>query len=211
MYYYYKINSKIVFSLKVITSFLFIVLGFVAYQLNNDHENYTVLIMVALFCGFFGDVILGLRGLNPHRKNEYFILGLTMFFLGHIIYVLAFYEFAIYDSYLYFFVALIFAFLIILFTKIAKLNFKATKWVNYLYIYISSLLLSITIINVMYNPNDFKIILATAATSFVASDLILSFIYFKKIDQKRLILLKRFNIITYYFAQTLFAISILYI
>lgn len=208
---YNNIDKKIVIIFKIITSSCFLTLGlflFFKYQIK-EYGN-PALILIALVFGFLGDIILGLRNLSVKRKKEYFIFGLLMFFCGHILYLIAIYALITLPIYYYLIVSLFIALITILFTRIGKLNFQNTKIINYIYLYLSSLLVSIAIINVITNYTSLTLILFGAVSLFVMSDFLLSFLYFKKMSQQTTKILKIFNIIFYYFGQTLFALSLIY-
>lgn len=208
---YNKADKKIVFGLKIITSSCFLTLGlflFFKYQIT-EYDN-PLLILIALGFGFFGDIILGLRNLTTKRKKEYFIFGILLFFGGHVLYLIAIFAITTLPYYYYLMVSFAIALIVILFTKIGKLDFQNTKIINYLYLYLSSLLASVAFMNVITNYTSLTFILFGAVSLFVMSDFLLSFLYFKKMSQQTTKILKTFNIIFYYIGQTLFAISLMY-
>lgn len=208
---YNKADKKIVFGLKIITSSCFLTLGlflFFKYQIT-EYDN-PLLILIALGFGFFGDIILGLRNLTTRRKKEYFIFGILLFFGGHVLYLIAIFAITTLPYYYYLMVSFAIALIVILFTKIGKLDFQSTKIINYLYLYLSSLLASVAFMNVITNYTSLTFILFGAVSLFVMSDFLLSFLYFKKMSQQTTKILKTFNIIFYYIGQTLFAISLMY-
>lgn len=208
---YNKADKKIVFGLKIITSSCFLTLGlflFFKYQIK-EYDN-PLLILIALGFGFFGDIILGLRNLTTKRKKEYFIFGILLFFGGHVLYLIAIFAITTLPYYYYLMVSFAIALIVILFTKIGKLDFQNTKIINYLYLYLSSLLASVAFMNVITNYTSLTFILFGAVSLFVMSDFLLSFLYFKKMSQQTTKILKTFNIIFYYIGQTLFAISLMY-
>lgn len=208
---YNKADKKIVFGLKIITSSCFLTLGlflFFKYQIT-EYDN-PLLILIALGFGFFGDIILGLRNLTTRRKKEYFIFGILLFFGGHVLYLIAIFAITTLPYYYYLMVSFAIALIVILFTKIGKLDFQNTKIINYLYLYLSSLLASVAFMNVITNYTSLTFILFGAVSLFVMSDFLLSFLYFKKMSQQTTKIFKTFNIIFYYIGQTLFAISLMY-
>lgn len=77
---YYKIDAKVVFALKVVTSLGFILLGL--YALKHSDGKYPALVISGLVAGFTGDVVLGLRRIDAKRKTKYFIAGIALFFYG---------------------------------------------------------------------------------------------------------------------------------
>ena len=209
---YYKINAKKVFALKIVNSLCFVVLGCTAYfQIEANNSNYPILIITGLIAGFLGDIVLGLRRINPKRKNEYFILGIILFFSGHIFYVIAFLTFAAYKLYFYFIMGIIITIVIIIAMKCIGVKSNKTKYFNYLYISLLSLIIAITSLNIFHTCTKINIILAIGSILFMISDLLLYFIYFWEISTAKLKLIKIINIATYYIAQMLFALSIYYL
>lgn len=69
--------------LRVITKPLLMPSLLLFYIMSSDEQNY--LIILALICGFLGDVFIMLK-----NKLKFFILGLFSFLVGHIMYILAF-------------------------------------------------------------------------------------------------------------------------
>ncbi|MCK9536024.1 MAG: lysoplasmalogenase [Bacilli bacterium] len=209
---YYKVNIKTVFILKIITSFCFVAMGFITYfKSEANNSNYPVLIIAGLISGFFGDIALGLRRVKPKRKNEYFILGIILFFSGHIFYVVAFLSYAAYKLYWYFIVGIIITIVIIITMKLIGVKSNKSKYFNYLYVSLLSLIVAITFLNMAHAFTQINIILAIGAILFMISDLLLYFIYFGETSVTKSKVIKMINIVTYYIAQMLFALSIYYL
>ena len=182
--FYYRLKPVHKLICKGITSLCFVVLAILAYLLNKEAESYFALLMIGILFGFLGDIALGVKEVNLGNKIKWMIFGISLFFIGHVFYIIT-----------------------ILFIKLLKFNFGRLKVLVYSYTFISSVFLVICALNALYDPSSFKIIIAVGASSFVGSDYVLSFIYFKKINNwKKLI--RRLNLTLYYCGQFLLALSI---
>ncbi|MDD3171813.1 MAG: lysoplasmalogenase [Bacilli bacterium] len=212
MYYHFRVKKEINLLLKLITSFWFVLLGIVAIFLKESgNVNYCIMMFAGLISGFIGDAILGLKGVFPERKKIFFCLGLIMFFVGHVFYSRVFFEFSSYPNYIYFFIALVLTVLIIILLEITHVELGKLKFPNYAYIYISSFLLTTAILGIVNGYSIGKLIALIGVLSFVLSDFLLSYLYFKKIAFPKFKVLKYINIITYYSGQILLALSIYFL
>lgn len=205
---YFKINKKMLLLLKTATSACFVLLGILAYFHRNDRNYYYfILIFIGLVCGFFGDILLGLRHIDKADKKKLFIAGMALFLLGHICYAGAF--LALFKK--GWLMLCIFVAVIIIAAGIAyKRHFirlhKTGKAISAYLVFLCTVLV-IAAINVGYNPNTSNMVILIGAASFIISDIILYIIYFANGENRPMKCIKTINIITYYLAESLFAIS----
>lgn len=68
---------------KMLCSSLFLLTGIFA-AISNDFSSYSCLMTAALFCGLLGDFWL------DYKKRKYFLLGVLFFSIGHFIYLYTF-------------------------------------------------------------------------------------------------------------------------
>lgn len=215
-WFYYKIDFRIIFIFKILLSFLFIIIGVFSLLYNKQYvENYVVFVITGLICGFFGDIILGYRSLyktiKKSKRTYYLIIGIILFMIGHLFYFIALLNNEYSTIIRYFLIALILTIIFIIISYIVNMDFKGVKFVIYLYIFISCLLLVTSFLKYINNTNKANLIIFLGLFSFVLSDFILSFIYFKDIIHKNKVVLKKINIISYYIGQVLMAISIMFL
>jgi len=207
MLFYYKINIAVIFILKVITSACFVLLGFLAY-LKSLSSTYHILILLGLVFGFLGDFVLGLRRLIPKKEKVFFIMGMLLFFIGNILYISSFLTLSKNQWYLYFiFTVILTSTLIVIINKVCIINNEIRY---YVYVYILGLSLTYVVanINLIGEKTIKNYIVFFGAFAFIVSDFLLYILYFKKINHKQKRILKMLNIIFYYVAQVLYALSI---
>lgn len=232
-----KKTSILAIGIKTLTSILFIATGLYALYYRIDNSSYNpklILIISGLIFGLIGDIILDFktyfkaRG-NIKENNICMHIGLISFALGHICYLLALF---IGSPYLWMYFAICLPvgvmfmaiFVLVVGTLLFKMDFNIFKWPSILYgglltsFFIGSLILLITSIQ---NNLDYTgyIFITIASGLFLISDMILSLTYFSnaKDYQKKGILNpeSRFfiitNHVTYYAAQILIAVAILFL
>ena len=211
MYFYFKSTGKMIFILKTTTSMLFLITGLVAYLNNENPGLIGVFLLLGLFFGMLGDIGLGYRYLRPRRKYQAIVIGLGMFFVGHTFYSSAL--LSLYDQKLLwlFLLTIFIAGLFIYITKITNISFGRIQYIVYLYMLISSFVLSIALLNFINNQSFLFSIMFFGSLLFVLSDLILCYIYFKKISHKTMRVIKIINILVYYIGQIFFALSLYFL
>jgi len=205
--FYYRWGSKTVLGLKAATSLGFVVLGLLNLKQANELRAGTT-VFIGLVCGFLGDIILGFRHLYRSHKRELFYGGLLLFFVGHVVYILAFLSLRSGQGFLIVLVALVLLAVVYLLSRHYHIDYGDAKNAVFAYMAVSSLLLSLVFINVISAYSKLKLLIFIGALSFVISDFLLSFIYFRKMSRPKIRLFKAVNIVSYYLGQTLFAVSI---
>lgn len=74
---------------KFMSSFGFISVAIVGYLFNPENVYYFCLVCFALFFGFFGDVLLGIKEIAPTFRGKLIPLGTMYFLFGHIFFIIA--------------------------------------------------------------------------------------------------------------------------
>jgi uncharacterized membrane protein YhhN len=167
------------------------------------------LVLLGLVSGLLGDLYLALRPLRPKAENEQIILGgITAFSVGHLFYLFAlislsgFHVIAIP-------IAIIMTIVVILGSKFMKFQMGIAKYPTYFYSLLIFLMIGSSLGHgLAAGFGMFEILMFLGAILFGISDLILAPIYYQGKDTKLMITL---NLMTYYAAQILIALSIYFI
>lgn len=195
---------------KTITSILFVTIAISGYLEKSNNFIYFIFILLGLLFSLFGDIFLIFKNEDKNHISKYFIYGLLSFSLAHVFFSIGFIYLSNFS-----FDTIIFTFLlafVVLFIlkSIKKLDFKDSFYYVAFYSVVISFMfiqsLNLYFSNNFYNP--YVIWITIGALLFVLSDLILSFDYFYKDCSKFIAVL---NLLIYYIAQLLIALSILYI
>ncbi len=219
--YYWPDRCKKSFIYKAIGAALFVLCGFLCVKVSGNNTPYASLMMWGLVFGFFGDVFLH----SLQNKSWHFVLGFLSFLAGHIVYIVAFWK-AIKTTYpgspvftWYELVATV-ALLALMLTIMLKMDiFKGKEillvaFAAYGFILFTMLTkgLRYAIGEIAYGTNDNMLAVfltvGLGAVLFTVSDVILGFtIPMGKTTR----LVRNINIGTYFAAQILFGISILFV
>ena len=215
----YPEATKKGFSFKMCAATVFVLNGIYAYH-QGVKGAYAVSIIIALIFGFFGDLFLAL---NPFFKNKdsklltfFVLLGGAFFLLEHVTYIVTFAkeleEENAFNAII--FVGVLLAVLIIGIVLTVFLKLKLGKFTFPIIIYalaISSML-AISVCLAINASGNIKLqaILISAPILFVVSD---STLVLKIFDKKRFdnMPVRIINLATYFLAQMLFGLSMLYI
>lgn len=181
---------------KAMTSLLFVVIAFLTMK---KQVNWSWM-LAFLFC-FMGDVILGLD--EKKEQSFCFIGGLSAFVIGHVLFVYTFHQSVPLQGIntIFPFVMSCFVFFLM---RLPQFRVQGKRVAIVVYAFIISLLLVKGVEMYVLNRSYLKIMIGTFC--FLLSDLILLFLYFYRPQYK---ILKFLNLITYYTAVFLLAISIL--
>lgn len=88
-----KDNQVKATSLKGLTTVCCILIAAIA-LFHTDNRFFASMVIIGLFFGCLGDVLLALRFVYPTRFNTMFLSGAGSFLLGHVFYVIALYSIA---------------------------------------------------------------------------------------------------------------------
>jgi len=168
-----------------------------------------ILILLGLIAGLLGDLYLALRPLQDPKKNETIIIGgIVCFSVGHIFY---FSSLLLLGSLSYLAIITSFIMTAIIFLMSNKLNYQMGKALIPTLFY-SALIFLMVGQSLGYAISNrfslFSLIFLFGAVLFAISDLILAPIYYAGNDKKFMVIL---NLSTYYLAQLLIAISIIFL
>lgn len=176
---------------KTAASLCFTALGIVCLA-KGGASVYGVLAVIALILGCIGDVFLQI----PKGGDGCFIAGLIAFLLGHLMYIAAFFMKTGF-SWLQPVVAVLLLAAVYVLLKLLKADFGAQKVLVYAYAAVIAVMMGCA---ALVSP-----LVSIAAALFVVSDLILALILFAGKNQKGMAFA---NLVTYYSAQILLALSI---
>lgn len=219
-----KIGGIKALFLKTTASVLFVLSSFVALSIRPENYYYGVFIVIGLVFGMLGDIWLDLKYVHKEFDEPYTYAGMISFLVGHIFCVVGI--LAAYKEFVPWQIAFA-VFNAVLVTVISRVLSKKTG-INYgkfsliIFVYSTVTLLTVTFslnalncfgILPMLNGEDTLDVLPRYATMFLGtimfalSDLVLSFIFFKKGgNTSRNVIL---NHSVYFTSQFILALSIL--
>ncbi|MBR5438073.1 MAG: hypothetical protein IKV21_04060 [Clostridia bacterium] len=219
--YYWPDRCKQSFIYKVISAALFVLCGLLSMKIAENGTPYASLMLWGLVFGFFGDVFLH----SLQNKSWHFVVGFLSFLVGHIVYIVAFWK-AIKTTYpgspvfTWYELVATFALLAIMLTIMLKMGiFKGKEvllvaFAAYGFILFTMLTkgLRYAIGEIAYGTNDYMLpvflTVGLGAVLFTISDIILGFtIPMGKTTR----LVRNINIGTYFAAQILLGLSILFV
>lgn len=193
---------------KLIASLMFCAAGLTAIFLSKNYSSYSVFVTAALILGLLGDVFLCMNGLVNKRAELLFDgLGVVTFTLGHIFFISIFLSMAPFKWYLLPAIIVLPAALSYL-MKIKFINAGKLSLAFVLYSCILGLM-AVSAVNLFIsNINALGAVILAAGLLFTASDI--SFVIRRSgnISDRAKKILIYVVLITYYAAQSLFAISI---
>lgn len=188
---------------KTLCSFTFISLSLFTVLLNSNESLALHWFPAFLFC-LLGDIALGFYQMN--KKQLYFMMGLSAFLIGHILFVYAFSKVAPLNWKIFIFPP--FAVLTsMLLLKLPGMKTGKLKPAIYVYTFFISLLFASSIVLLWNNQDIHTLLIAIGATLFLISDAILLFLYFYKTPTIHLHIL---NLLSYYYGMFFLTISLLF-
>lgn len=196
--------------IKSIVSVLYITTAAFAIMERPENFKYGLWIIIGGVFGLLGDVYLDQKWIHLESMENYLRMGFFVFAIGHIFYIVATIETAdlgIKDMLFPALIAVGFPVLNVLLSKPLKQDFG--KFGAFVFCYGMVLSFMVALSGMAYYKTESKafLIYLIAGLFFFVSDIILSAIYFtrdgKKVTVARFIL----NIIAYYVAQYLIAIT----
>ena len=194
----------VVFILKVLTSFLFVLTGIASYKSNPKNKKYFEFMLLGLIFSMLGDIFLGIDS----NGGSIFYIGVLSFAVGHIMYIIGLSQFTKYKL-IDFIVFLLIAIPIILLVVLGDFEFDGMILVICIYAAIISFMVSKAIaLKRVYRGNEKAITLTiTGAVMFLISDISLLFLFFYVV---RYDIIQQVNWIFYYIGQGLLALSFVY-
>ena len=220
VFLYFRVKEKRVIAviIKGFVSLMFIATALVAWLTSkNPNTAFGVFILLGLFFGLLGDVLLDIKYIDLNRELLFTRLGFIAFAIGHIFYIsgLFVYFFDFSSSVLYIIIpAIIAVFLMVVtllmekFTKVRYVNMKVFVIVYALILFFTtSIFMSASIQNGWQNVT--VMIMAFALISFALSDLILNNTYFAPGFSAPVFIIT--NHVFYYIAQFAIAMSLFFL
>lgn len=194
---------------KMLSSTMFVLTGICAAVASGSFSAYTLLLVAALIMAFFGDFFL------DWKKGKHFYVGVTFFSMCHLLYIYAFVtkvepDFATYTK--QFLIATAVLCIAAVFTVISdKIRFHGREWCMVVYSLIlmaSFLCAAVRGANMIIDGrNEFGICLLAGAILFIVSD---TFLASQLYGQPKVKKPGIFVALTYFPAQALFALSMIY-
>lgn len=194
---------------KVLASVSFTMIGIFALLENLSQWRVGGLILIALIASLIGDILLGLTDTQDvNMRNRHFVKGVIWFGIAHLFYIIGFTQ-GVTWQWNDLVIPALFLVLVGILSVSPGFDFKGAAFLVMVYAFVLGLMLKKVYDGAIGGVvGDYSRELILAATLFVLSDSLLIFKYFY---YKTSISITLFNLICYYIAQILFAISILYL
>lgn len=201
--------------LKAVASIFFVSLAAYGFY-QSGHHIFAMFAIIALALGMLGDIALDLKYVFREKDYEFTVAGFVVFGLGHVLYVTGmFLEFYRGQNALYIIIPMILAVAmgpVTLFVgKLSKAQYGRFKWIALVYamtLFATSFTAFSLWMMVGFNNTGLLLILI-GGVLFAVSDLILNLTYFGVGHEKPFDIVS--NTITYYAAQFIIALAILFI
>lgn len=186
--------------LKTLASLAFVCLGLLGAARAGG--AYAWLTWIGLILGAAGDVLLQFMDCRPKEREPFFRAGLGAFLIGHVFYIVAFALFGRVTGWAVLLAAVLFAALFLLQFP-ARMDLKGQKVPVYAYAAVISVMTAFAVLS--FGAGARGALVGLGGILFLVSDAILALIFFSPIREKSL---PTWNLITYYAAQILLALSI---
>ena len=186
--------------LKTLASLAFVCLGLLGAARAGG--AYAWLTWIGLILGAAGDVLLQFMDCRPKEREPFFRAGLGAFLIGHVFYIVAFALLGRVTGWAVLLAAVLFAALFLLQFP-ARMDLKGQKVPVYAYAAVISVMTAFAVLS--FGAGARGALVGLGGILFLVSDAILALIFFSPIREKTL---PTWNLITYYAAQILLALSI---
>lgn len=186
--------------LKTLASLAFVCLGLLGAARAGG--AYAWLTWIGLILGAAGDVLLQFMDCRPKDRESFFRAGLGAFLIGHVFYIVAFALLGRVTGWAVLLAAVLFAALFLLQFP-ARMDLKGQKVPVYAYAAVISVMTAFAVLS--FGAGARGALVGLGGILFLVSDAILALIFFSPIREKSL---PTWNLITYYAAQILLALSI---
>lgn len=209
LYFTYKPYKNYRGISKTITSILFVFIAISGYIENNTNFAYFIFILLGLIFSLFGDVFLIYAKESEYTMSKNFIYGLLSFSFAHIFFSVGFISISDFSIYTIIFTLILSSISLLFLKSIKGLDFKGMFNYVAFYAIVISFMFAQSLNLYLSNSFSFDILIVTiGALLFVLSDLILAFDYFYKNPPK---ILGALNLLVYYSAQALIALSVFHV
>ena len=186
--------------LKTLASLAFVCLGLLGAARAGG--AYAWLTWIGLILGAAGDVLLQFMDCRPKDREPFFRAGLGAFLIGHVFYIVAFALLGRVTGWAVLLAAVLFAAMFLLQFP-ARMDLKGQKVPVYAYAAVISVMTAFAVLS--FGAGARGALVGLGGILFLVSDAILALIFFSPIREKAL---PTWNLITYYAAQILLALSI---
>ena len=186
--------------LKTLASLAFVCLGLLGAARAGG--AYAWLTWIGLILGAAGDVLLQFMDCRPKEREPFFRAGLGAFLIGHVFYIVAFALLGRVTGWAVLLAAVLFAALFLLQFP-ARMDLKGQKVPVYAYAAVISVMTAFAVLS--FGAGARGALVGLGGILFLVSDALLALIFFSPIREKSL---PTWNLITYYAAQILLALSI---
>ena len=199
---------------KSLVSVCYIVIAALSLLEKPENCKFGLLIMVGGVMGLLGDVYLDQKWIHLNHKDKYLILGFLNFGIGHLFYISA----SVINAHLGFkdmIIPVIIALGVAVFNEILARfldqDYGKFRWIVFAYGFVLALMMATAGSAYFKTDNISFLVFAVGGALFLLSDVVLSAIYFTRGGRK--VTVGRFviNIVTYYMAQYLIALTPYYI
>lgn len=186
--------------LKTLASLAFVCLGLLGAA--RAGRAYAWLTWIGLILGAAGDVLLQFMDCRTKDREPFFRAGLGAFLIGHVFYIVAFALLGRVTGWAVLLAAVLFAALFLLQFP-ARMDLKGQKVPVYAYAAVISVMTAFAVLS--FGAGARGALVGLGGILFLVSDAILALIFFSPLREKAL---PTWNLITYYAAQILLALSI---
>ena len=186
--------------LKTLASLAFVCLGLLGAARAGG--AYAWLTWIGLILGAAGDVLLQFMDCRPKEREPFFRAGLGAVLIGHVFYIVAFALLGRVTGWAVLLAAVLFAALFLLQFP-ARMDLKGQKVPVYAYAAVISVMTAFAVLS--FGAGARGALVGLGGILFLVSDAILALIFFSPLREKSL---PTWNLITYYAAQILLALSI---
>jgi len=207
-----KKNPLTAWVAKALASLSFVILGVFAFTENLGYVHPVVpWVMIGLTSGLIGDLVLALRPLRPKEEDKTIIVfGILFFSLGHLSFLLGLSEIpGLNVSPIAFIIGLGIAGVVVYMSYLLKFKMGKARIPSYVYAFLIFSMIAQSVMFYIEVPDaTFFLLFMMGAILFGISDLILAPIYYQNQQKPMMIIL---NLVTYYGAQILIALSLFFI
>lgn len=206
IYYLYQQKQTQYMTLKIITSFLFLMLGAISFA-ETKNPIYLAMLPAYIFC-FFGDILLAYaHEIDNKLIKPYFTLGVAAFAIAHIAYCIEFARLLNFRIGLIWGISILMMAIIYATTKSRLFEYGTNRRPSVIYAFLVGLMCGMGIdLMLTFGFDGIYKYLGIGALLFMISDGLLSMKYFKKEVPKAF---GFWVLITYYGAMYLLSVAII--
>lgn len=195
--------------LKTVASLCFVMIALLS-MAKGGYDNWKILVIAGLVFGMLGDIFLSSNNVVADKKTlgVLTIAGGLFFAVGHVIYVVWLLRFV--KGFNYYTLFAVFGipalFVVLSLLKVMKAG-KITPLVTLYAAFLGTMLMGAINVYVFLSPEKIASLILAGGILFTTSDLVLAYYNFGHTEQTKV---KYIYMTTYYAAQILFALTLLY-